>query len=198
MNTKLNLIILGGLVSTALAAGVWLMPQSKPDITILNTVGESLDASPVPGIYFNDIHEEVYNLADFKGQVVILNFWASWCAPCVAEMPQLLRLAAENGIDLRLVLVSVDNKPEDIKAFFKKQNLLPSPKVIVVWDEDKKISKDVFGTIRYPESIIIDKQGRMVRKVAGAIDWMDPEMKTSLKKLMMEKTASSPGKKKAK
>lgn len=184
MNAKLNVLILGGLVLASLAAGLWLMPQSTPDIAILDDPIETLDARPAPDVYFTDIYDDAHHLDDFKGEVVLVNFWASWCAPCVAEMPQLLKLASKYQRRLRLILINVDSDPEKMRVFFKNQNLLPVSSVISVWDEDKKISKDVFGTIRYPESIIIDTSGRMVQKVSGSIDWMDANMQKNIERLL--------------
>ena len=176
---KTNFLILACVIAIALAAGFLIPVHQTPDIVELDKPIADLPAEKAPNVSFKDINGKNYTLATLNGHAIILNFWASWCAPCIVEMPQLLQLAKDNP-DMRLILMSVDANKEALQGFFRKYNLSTTDNVIIVWDKDKRISKDVFGTIRYPESIIIDKNGFMTQKIAGAVDWRDKEILKNL------------------
>jgi cytochrome c biogenesis protein CcmG, thiol:disulfide interchange protein DsbE len=111
-------------------------------------------------------------LSDFRGKVVILNFWATWCQPCVDETPSLIglqkRIAPLGGTVLG---VSLD---EDQKAYldFLKAYQVDFP---TYRDPSKQSARD-FGTSKYPETYIINRQGFIERKIVGPQDWMSPQM----------------------
>jgi peroxiredoxin len=112
------------------------------------------------------------HLSDLKGKVVVLNFWATWCPPCVAETPALNRL--EKYIDSRggMVLgVSVDEDGAAYEKFLKDQSVLfPTYR-----DATKKSAAD-YGTSIYPETYIIDRHGKIARKFVGEQQWDSAEM----------------------
>jgi peroxiredoxin len=112
------------------------------------------------------------HLSDLKGKVVVLNFWATWCPPCVAETPALNRL--EKYIDSRggMVLgVSVDEDGAAYEKFLKDQSVLfPTYR-----DATKKSASD-YGTSIYPETYIIDRHGKIARKFVGEQQWDSAEM----------------------
>ena len=112
------------------------------------------------------------HLSDLKGKVVVLNFWATWCPPCVAETPSLNRL--EKYIDSRggMVLgVSVDEDGAAYEKFLKDQSVLfPTYR-----DATKKSASD-YGTSIFPETYIIDRHGKIARKFIGEQQWDSTEM----------------------
>ncbi|HEY2351730.1 MAG TPA: TlpA disulfide reductase family protein [Candidatus Acidoferrum sp.] len=112
------------------------------------------------------------HLADLKGKVVVLNFWATWCPPCVEETPSLNRL--QKYIDSRggMVLgVSVDDDDAAYEKFLKDQAVIfPTYR-----DTTKKSAAD-YGTSMYPETYIIDRRGKIARKFVGPQQWDSPEM----------------------
>jgi peroxiredoxin len=111
-------------------------------------------------------------LSDFRGKIVVLNFWATWCPPCVAEMPSLERLH-QRFRDRGLVVlgVSVDTDAAEYQNFLRTYNItFPNYR-----DPEKRISTR-YGTFMYPETYIIDRQGRLVRKVIGAYEWDSPDI----------------------
>ena len=112
------------------------------------------------------------HLSDLKGKVVVLNFWATWCPPCVAETPSLNRL--EKYIDSRggMVLgVSVDEDGAAYEKFLKDQSVVfPTYR-----DATKKSAAD-YGTSIYPETYIIDRHGKITRKFIGEQQWDSAEM----------------------
>jgi cytochrome c biogenesis protein CcmG/thiol:disulfide interchange protein DsbE len=111
-------------------------------------------------------------LSDLKGKVVVLNFWATWCPPCVEETPALNRL--QKYIDSRngMVLgVSVDDDGAAYDKFLKGQAVIfPTYR-----DTTKKSAAD-YGTSMYPETYVIDRHGKIARKFVGAQQWDSPEM----------------------
>ncbi|HYW48695.1 MAG TPA: TlpA disulfide reductase family protein [Bryobacteraceae bacterium] len=109
------------------------------------------------------------SVPDFGGKLLVLNFWASWCPPCVEETPSLSRFAQEYASKGVVVLgISVDRDEKAYRAFLQKFN----PAFLTV--RELKIHED-YGTFMYPETYFIDAKGRVLKKIAeGVADWMDP------------------------
>jgi cytochrome c biogenesis protein CcmG, thiol:disulfide interchange protein DsbE len=111
-------------------------------------------------------------LVDMRGKVVVLNFWASWCAPCVEETPSLVqlqqRIASRNGVVLG---VSVDEDDSAYLKFIHDHDVnYPTSR-----DGSKKSALE-YGTVMYPETYIIDRKGKIIRKIIGPQDWNSAEM----------------------
>ena len=112
------------------------------------------------------------HLSDFKGKVVVLNFWATWCPPCVDEAPALNhlqeRIASRGGI---IIGVSIDDDASKYEKFLKDFGV-PFP----TWrDPSAKVMHD-YGTVMIPETYIIDRHGRIARKIIGPQRWDSPEL----------------------
>ena len=118
------------------------------------------------------------SLPDFGGKVLVLNFWASWCPPCVQETPSLSQFAqtfADKGV---VVLgVSVDRDEKAYRGFL--QRFRPA----FLTARDFKIHED-YGTFMYPETYIIDSHGRVLKKIAEPADWMDPSITRYISSLL--------------
>lgn len=111
-------------------------------------------------------------LNQFRGQVVILNFWASWCEPCVEELPSLMSLqerVRKNGVTVLGISIDVDDAAYHRFLNQRQVNFL------TVRDPDQKIAA-MYGTSGWPETYIIDRQGVMRRKFIGPVDWNSPEV----------------------
>jgi len=122
-------------------------------------------------------------LSYLKGNVVVLNFWATWCPPCVDEAPSLnalqRRIAPLGGTVLG---ISLDEDQDAYENFLKAYQLgFPNYR-----DPSKKIAMD-YGTTMYPETYIIDRQGRLDRKIIGPQDWTSPEMTAYLDSILKPK-----------
>ena len=118
-------------------------------------------------------------LADYRGKVVVLNFWATWCPPCVEEMPSLVELQQRLKDKGVIVLaVSLDADEAAYHKFLKDHGV----NLITVRDPDLK-SSNLYGTFKYPETYIIDRSGILRRKFIGAVNWNDPEVMSFLEKL---------------
>ena len=115
---------------------------------------------------------QVVALADFQGKIVVLNFWATWCAPCVEEMPSLNRLAqkyADKGV--QVLGVSLDEDADAYRSFLTKNQI----SFLTLRDPARNTSER-YGTFKLPESYVISREGRLLQKVIGAADWMSQEM----------------------
>lgn len=110
------------------------------------------------------------SLSNFRGKVVMVHFWATWCPPCVEELPtidKLNRTIADK--DFQLLAVSVDDETSEVAAFLKKHGLnLP-----VLLDPGRKTA-GLYGTYKFPETYIVDRRGVVRMKVIGPRDWSNP------------------------
>jgi len=123
--------------------------------------------------------EHAVSLSQLKGKVVVLNFWATWCPPCIEEMPSLVRMQQRmqpKGVTVLAVSVDVDDNK--YRRFLKDHNV----NLLSVRDPDQK-SNALYGTFKFPETYIIDRNGVMRRKFIGAVDWTEPEIIDFLGKL---------------
>jgi len=112
------------------------------------------------------------SLDQFRGQVVVLNFWATWCPPCVEELPSLMNLQdrmRERG--LTVLGVSIDVDGDAYHRFLKLHNI----NFLTVRDPEQKVA-GMYGTTGWPETYIIDRQGVLRRKFVGPVDWDSPEV----------------------
>ena len=134
--------------------------------------------TPAPDFTVQDSDRKV-SLDEFRGKVVVLNFWATWCPPCIEEMPSLVEMQQKmKAKGVEVFAVSVDADQSAYQDFLKahKVNLL------TVRDPDQK-SNNLYGTFKFPETYIIDRQGVLRRKFIGAVDWGQPEIVDYLGKL---------------
>lgn len=119
------------------------------------------------------------SLDQFRGQVVILNFWATWCPPCVEELPSLMNL--QDRLRTRGVIVvgvSIDVDGDAYHRFLKVHNI----NFLTVRDPLQKVAA-MYGTTGWPETYIIDRQGVLRRKFVGPVDWNSPEVIDFLNRL---------------
>lgn len=112
------------------------------------------------------------SLAEYRGKVVMVHFWATWCPPCVEELPTLAQLnKSMSGKDFVMLAVSVDEGgAASVAAFLRKNNVqLP-----VLLDPDHAVASS-YGTFKFPETYVVDRGGIVRRKIIGAMDWRDPQ-----------------------
>ncbi len=152
------------------------------DETVLTTQRQDKNA---PLFSFTGMDGTNYTLEQFKGKTVILNFWATWCPPCVAEMPQLLSLAEREKDNVVFIALSVDEQTHMVERFFKRlpketQDQLLLENIIIGYDTDKAISKELYGTDKYPETYIISPDLQIRTKIRGVTDWLGDETKDLL------------------
>jgi thiol-disulfide isomerase/thioredoxin len=141
-----------------------------------------------------------FDLAALKGQVVFVNFWATWCPPCAKEMPGMVKLGQEltsrHPGKFKMVAVSVDDSIELVKQFFKSQTQggrLPAS-VAVAHDPEARLTVRPWyctgrgacapDDVKFPESYIVDKSGRIAAYVIGDMDWSEPAARELLERLI--------------
>ncbi|GEM_PF-1800030 len=131
----------------------------------------------VPDFQMAGLDGAVSSFKDLDRPVVLLHFWASWCAPCVVEFPDLLALAAAHEGAVDLVLVSLDRDVAAIEAFRQKLRAktpalpLDGANIHWVWDEGKAISLGVFNTVKVPETLFLDRDRAVRHKAVGETNW---------------------------
>jgi cytochrome c biogenesis protein CcmG/thiol:disulfide interchange protein DsbE len=141
---------------------VVVVGDSAPDFTIRTDTG--LSVSPT----------------NFGGQVLVLNFWATWCPPCIREMPsldQFHRLLRDSGVVV--LAISVDKNERTYRNFLDRVKV----SFLTARDPEARISGS-FGTYRYPETYVIDRTGKVVQKVIADTDWSDENMIRFVKSLL--------------
>ena len=131
---------------------------------------------PAPQFVLGDGSRTV-DLSKFRGRVVVLNLWATFCAPCIEELPSLLALQKQMP-ELAVVAVSMDQDPDIYRRFLVEHHV----DVLTVRDADQQVNA-LYGTVQIPETYIIDKRGVLRRKFIGAQDWTSPEITGYLAKL---------------
>jgi len=135
---------------------------------------------PAPGFQLEDTAGNKVSLADLRGKVVLVNFWATWCPPCRAEMPSMEKLneAMADEDFVMLAINAEENGRDVIPAFLKK-----TPHSFSVLYDDHGVVQDLYGVYKFPESFVIRKDGVIDDKVTGAIDWAHPETIAYFKEL---------------
>lgn len=106
---------------------------------------------------------------DLKGSLVLVNFWASWCEPCVIETPDLIELAEKNP-SLKILFVNEDSSRKDLEIFLKSFPGMISERTFVIWDTDKSLMKKMNVSL-LPESHFFDREGNFIRVIKGSINW---------------------------
>ena len=119
------------------------------------------------------------SLNQFRGQVVVLNFWATWCPPCVEELPSLMDMQDRMRTHGIVVLgVSIDVDGDAYHRFLKQRSV----NFLTVRDPEQKVA-GMYGTAGWPETYVIDRDGTLRRKFVGPINWDSPEVLQFLSKL---------------
>jgi cytochrome c biogenesis protein CcmG/thiol:disulfide interchange protein DsbE len=131
---------------------------------------------PAPVFALNDGRESV-DLAKLRGRVVVLNFWATWCAPCIEELPALEQMQRQLP-QVLVVSVASDEDFTDYQTYLERRPV----SLMSVYDE-KQTSNALYGSFRFPETYIIDKQGIVRRKLVGPQEFASPDMLDYLRKL---------------
>jgi thiol-disulfide isomerase/thioredoxin len=156
-----------GLVLAAAAAGP---AAAEPPLEGDMSVFEPADPpAPAPELSVSDAEGNSVSLEDFAGTTILVNFWATWCAPCVRELPSLDRLqAARGGEDFRVVAVSLDRGGMDaVRPFFERLGI---ENLEVYLDPMGRMAR-AYEVRAFPTTVLIDEQGRELGRLAGPAEW---------------------------
>jgi len=125
------------------------------------------------------INVESKKLNELKGKVVFLNFFGTWCPPCIAEMPSIQKLYESKGKDIEFVLIPINDDIEKVKSFLKDNHY-----TIPVYEADDVIDSSIKPKV-FPTVIIFDKNGNLVSKHESASDWNSDEVHEFIDKLSL-------------
>ena len=133
-----------------------------------------------PAFTLEDLDGNSVSLQDYKGKVLLINFWATWCPPCKDEIPSLNQLHKKySGKDFAVIGISTDDKKKAIVKFIKKHKV----DFIIPHDKDGKIMRE-YKVFSLPTSFLIDKQGNIVEKFLGPHDWVEKDFLKKIDNLM--------------
>ena len=162
----LKILLVTGALGLALAGGLLALARRGPVLA--------------PDFAVPDLAGRAVRLSGLRGKVVVLNLWATWCPPCVEEMPSLERLYAELGADLAVLAVSQDEDGKRVVVPFVERMHLSFP---VLLDPERQVG-DRYGVSGYPETFVIDRNGLVVEHVIGPRDWATPGEIAALRALI--------------
>ncbi len=188
-----NFIIVTCLSGLVFFIGYFIDMSSIPEV-MHTDYAESISVNvPLPKFNFKTVDGKKFDIysEEFKDKVIILNFWASWCGPCVEEFPEMIQLIEKYHEDVVLVAISNDSAKKDILKFlkdFKKfDKTINSKSIYIGWDKSRDIALGYFDVVRLPESFIINKKKMIVSKVVGAQDWKNGSVDKAISKLLKNK-----------
>ncbi len=152
--------IVGGMVLGVALALIWVGDSDVPA-----PIGRG---APAPDFQLDRLDgEDPIALSDFRGRVVLVNFWATWCKPCEDEMPSMERLyRALHPSGFELVAVSVDEDPSEVAAF-RDRMAISFP---IALDPSQEVSR-LYQTTGFPESLLVDRDGTVLERYVGPRDW---------------------------
>jgi thiol-disulfide isomerase/thioredoxin len=170
MNRRMIVALVVLVAIQGIALGIYQWKRSSPNPVEFEV--EKLSPSPAPELVFERADGARSSLANSRGKVVMVHFWATWCEPCRTELPGLLAVAKER--ELSLVAVSIDDTWEQIRNYFggTVPNAIARP-----------VSEGVhrrFGASTMPNTYLVDAAGRLTVRYAGARDWNSEKARTSL------------------
>jgi cytochrome c biogenesis protein CcmG, thiol:disulfide interchange protein DsbE len=173
MNSNRTDTALKALIGVLVVVFAWVVVDTMRE-TVIN-VGDS-----APSFTVTSETGKTISVKDFGGKLLVLNFWATWCPPCVEETPSLSEFAKTFGKEGVVVLaVSVDHSEKAYKDFLGRFR----PAFETARDASSEIPAS-YGTFKYPETYIINREGKVVQKVISNRDWMDPDMVASIRRLL--------------
>ncbi|MEE8483170.1 MAG: redoxin domain-containing protein [Nitrospinota bacterium] len=159
--------------------GYWLLAGSLNRVDIV----QAKEIIPAPEVVLEKLEGGKIPLKDYRGKWVFINFWATWCPPCIKEMPAMEGFYNKfKKHNLVMLAVSIDKKKELVVEFVKKYNLTFE----IFIDSETKVAKQ-FGVKGIPATFILNPQGEIVSQAAGARKWMDPSIIDYFEKLMAVK-----------
>ncbi|MGC8794972.1 MAG: TlpA family protein disulfide reductase [Bryobacteraceae bacterium] len=151
-------------VVSALRAPVVNVNDKAPDFTVTTDSGRTISRS------------------DFGGRLLVLNFWATWCPPCVEELPSLDRFQRQlAGSGVVVLGISVDQDAGAYRRFLERARV----SFLTARDPEARISSR-YGTFKFPETFLIDRRGRVREKIIGPADWTEPAMIERVRRLLEE------------
>jgi thiol-disulfide isomerase/thioredoxin len=170
------------LVAAAVGASYyWRSPPSAPQLSVTHgpPFARSVAPKDIPALEFDDGAGHAHTLGDFRGKLVLLNLWATWCAPCREEMPALDRLQAElGGPRFQVLALSVDQQGPEIACKFLSE---VGVKSLALYVDRSAQATFKLGAVGLPSTLLVDARGREIGRHVGPAKWDSPEVVASLR-----------------
>jgi peroxiredoxin len=163
------------IIIIAIAAAVLFLIPDKKEYSQIVEIGK-----PAPEFAYNDYKGKLWKMSDLKGKVVYINFWATWCTTCKAEMPSKEALYnLMQGKPFQMLGMLFRDDPANLPGYYKKQKVSP-PTLISPDNESAKL----FGITGVPETFLVDKEGIVREKFVGPREWDSPEIIATIEKYL--------------
>ncbi|MBT8118698.1 MAG: TlpA family protein disulfide reductase [Gammaproteobacteria bacterium] len=172
------IIFIVGFISTFVAYADWQQPELSHNLTVLKK------AIPAKDFELQDMDEETIRLSDYKGKVVLLNFWATWCPPCIREMPSMERLHQQVGAE-GFKVIAINQMEDADQVFAFTGQLEVDPTFEILFDTTSSVSRD-YAVRGLPTTYLIDKEGRIRYRAVGGREFDHPEVIKTIEQLMAE------------
>lgn len=170
----LRLLVLQTAIAIFISSSLQASPPAPWDI-------EELVGKGAPDFTLKDINERIINLSSFRGKTVILNFWATWCPPCRAEMPSLNSLYREfRNSGLVVIAIAADRNISAVKDYISKNPI----DFTVLIDPDNKVSRQ-YKVFSIPTTFLIDRNGTIIEKYLGEENWASPKVKKKIREVLI-------------
>jgi peroxiredoxin len=165
--------IIQALIVVCLALLVWVIAGTYQERIVV--AGDS-----APSFTVTTEDGKTISPSNFGGKLLVVHFWATWCPPCVTETPSLNEFQKQYAKDGVVVLgISVDTNAKAYREFLQRMKI----SYATARDPDAKIASD-YGTYQYPETYIVNRDGKVVEKVISNTDWMDPERQNLIRAML--------------
>lgn len=160
------------------------------------TFAHAIDV-PAPDVSFLDADGRDVRLDSLRGKVVMVSFWATWCPPCVHEMPAMIELgravSAAHPKKFQMVTVSADDSWEAVHEFFRRSVKGVPPAITIARDPDGLATRSLYclargycPDIKFPETYVVNRKGRVIAMIVGPRDWSGPEPRRLLESLLTD------------
>lgn len=180
---RLNLLVLT--IICVLGALTTLVLQQADEPVFMATIPaekekEATPAPQAPDFTVTDLAGKTHTLGAYRSTPVIVHFWATWCAPCVIEFPKLVSFAQKNEGKVTIMALSSDTDNANITRFLGKHKLDIPANFIIARDPQQRVTQGLFQTYKLPESVIVDEQGILIKKMVGDQPWETSNLQTIL------------------
>ncbi len=157
----------------------------NPEVSFENIDAGSLQVTftTAPQFILPDLNSQAVDVSHYQDKIVIVNFWASWCGPCIEEFPSLMKYVDQFKGEVVLLAVSQDNNIDNVHQFLKNFKVEIHPSFHVLLDLDRRVGKS-YGVGALPESFLFSKKLKFERKIVGFRDWMSPSSINEVMKLI--------------
>ena len=173
---RVVVIVLTGAIVAAAGFAVYTMltgedQSTRPKLAGMENFIPAREFKPVPPVQFLDEQGNQVSLERFRGNIVVLNLWATWCTPCLAEMPMLDRLQQQlKGVGVVVIALSIDRDGSTaVREFFNRNGI----RHLAVYVDPTMRAQSTLTTFGLPTTILIDKQGRERGRLVGPAEWDD-------------------------